>query len=129
MNPAYLARMSADELDQYAELIGIDASSLKSAKGKAQLIERRRQRVATVKVCGMALEVPIKRIHDKRLSDRINSAGSDDEQAEAIMRDLLGDEQMAEVEKACTDEDGTVDVDAYGLVLASILTSEELKNF
>ena len=77
----------------------------------------------------MALEVPIKRIHDKRLSDRINSAGSDDEQAEAIMRDLLGEEQMSEVEKACTDEDGTVDVDAYGLVLASILTSEELKNF
>lgn len=42
---------------------------------------------------------------------------------------MLGDEQMTELERACTDEDGTVDIDAMALAVAKIITSQELKNF
>ena len=42
---------------------------------------------------------------------------------------LLGEEQKAELYAACTDEDGTVDVDALALAYVKIFTSDELKNF
>ena len=45
------------------------------------------------------------------------------------MRLLLGDEQYEMLVGACTEEDGTEDVDAMSYAVIAITGSEELKNF
>lgn len=129
MDAAHLARMGADELDGYARMLGIDAREAKGAEAKAALIERRRSRVASVRVLGMDVEIPVKRAKDKRAVDLAARAGEDDGAAEAFMRLMLGDEQWEAVVRACTDEDGTVDVCAMALAYAQVSRSPELKNF
>lgn len=129
MNREYMARMSAAELDEYAKLLGIASSPAKTAEAKIKLIERRRERTASVRVLGIDLEIPIKRAHDKRVSDLMSKQSLTDAEMEEAMRLLLGDEQMGELAGACTDEDGTVDVNALGLAFAKVVTSEDLKNF
>ncbi len=129
MNREYLERMSAKELDEYAETLGIISKVAKSKADKISLIERRREKVATIRALGVDFEVPIKRAHDMRVSELLGKDGRTDAETEEAMRLLLGDEQLAELAKACTEEDGTVDVLAMGLAYVRILTSEELKNF
>lgn len=121
--------LSAAELDEYASALGVDTTKLRGQKAKLRLIEERRERVATIPVLGLDLRVPVKRLHDKRLTDRIRKPRHTDEETEEIMRDLLGQEQFDSVVERCTDEDGTVDVDAMALAYVKVLTSGELKNF
>lgn len=129
MNKEYMARMSAAELDEYAKMLGIVASPAKTAAAKAKLIEKRRERAASLRMLGIDLEIPIKRAHDKRVSDLMAKPNLTDLEVEEVMRLLLGDEQMDELARACTDDDGTVDTDAFGLAFTKIITSSELKNF
>lgn len=129
MDKGCMARMSAAELDEYGRLLGISTSPAKTADEKMALIERRRARTASIRVLGLDLEVPVKRARDKRASDLMAKRELSDAETEEVMRLLLGDEQMAEVERACTDEDGTVDVDAMALAFAKLVTADELKNF
>ncbi len=129
MNPGYMSRMSSSELDEFAKALGISAKAEKTAQGKAALIDRRRNRRATVRALGMELSVPVKRFRDKRVTDLLGKGELSDEDTEAAMRLVLGEEQFDEVVAACTDEDGTVDVSAMGFVFVKILTSAELKNF
>lgn len=129
MNLNTLYGMTADELDEYAKVLGFSAKACKTAADKAAMIERRRSRTATVSVLGMDFDILIKRAHDKRVSDAMARVGSSDGAAEEALALLLGDEQMADLVEACTDDDGTVDVDAMGLAYVKIVTSDELKNF
>ncbi|TNU89385.1 hypothetical protein FIC87_11340 [Eggerthella lenta] len=129
MDKGCMARMSAAELDEYGEILGVSTAPAKTADEKMRLIERRRARTASVRALGLDLEVPVKRARDKRASDLMAKADITDAEVEEVMRILLGDEQMADVERACTDEDGTVDVDAMALAFAKLVTSDELKNF
>ena len=78
---------------------------------------------------GLDVEVPVKRARDKRVCDLLAKPNRTDAETEEAMRLMLGDEQMTELERACTDEDGTVDIDAMALAVAKIITSQELKNF
>lgn len=128
MNKEYMARMSASELDEYGKLIGVATSPGKTATEKARIIDHGRERTASIRVLGIDLEIPIKRTRDKRVSDLLYKDGRTDAETEEVMRLLLGDDQMGEVTRACTDEDGTVDIDALGLAFAKIITSDELKN-
>ena len=129
MNNEYLARMSAKELDEYGATLGIVMKSAKSKSDKLELIGQKRERCATVRALGIDFEIPIKRAHDKRVNDLLSKDGRTDTEAEEAMRLLLGDEQLNELVCACTDEDGSIDVDAMGLAYVKILSSDELKNF
>lgn len=127
MNPEYLERMSAGELNEYGKALGIEMAHAKSVEDKIKLIETKRNNNAIISVLGLELSVPKKRVNDRRVVSLLASGFSDVE-AEVAMRLLLGDEQMEEVVKACTDEDGTVDTIAMGVVFSEVITSPELKN-
>ena len=124
-----MMEMSLEELDQYARVLGIDATGRASKAAKVDLIEERRGRVAEVDALGMTISVPVRRLHDKRVSDRLASGPLTDEGTDELFRDLVGEEQHAAVLERCTDEDGVVDVEAYGVAVARVLTSPALKNF
>lgn len=128
MRHEVLMGMSKSELDDYAKVIGLDVTAKKTIALKVDAIETRRERVADIEVLGLTLSIPVKRMHDKRVTD-ICSKPLTDELATELLGLLLGDEQEAKLIEAATDEDGTVDVEAMGLAIASITQSEELKNF
>lgn len=129
MNPSYLARMSAAELDKYASVVGVTLDGITSKEAKIEAIQERREHCAHVSTLGITFTIPLKRVHDKRVSDLLGKVGRTDEETEEAMRLLLGDEQMAELISACTDEDGIFDVDAMALAFIAIITSDQLKNF
>lgn len=120
--------MSPADVDAYAASCGIDTTRLRGVKAKARLVQERRERVATIPVLGTTVDVPVRRMHDKRVTDAVNGIRTDDDMAEA-MRMLLGDEQWDGLVARCEDEDGAVDNDALGYACAAILSSDELKNF
>jgi len=127
MNPDYLERMSANELNEYGKALGIEMSPAKTVEEKVNLIEGKRNKDAVIPVLGLELFIPKKRANDRRVTD-ILAQDMTDQNAEEAMTLLLGEEQMNEVVKACTDEDGTVDNIAMGVVFAKVFTSPELKN-
>lgn len=129
MKKELLLKLEPEELDEYAKTLGIDTAKAKGGKAKVELIERRRERVAEISALGITVTVPVRRMHDKRITDRLNGRRLSDSQLEKLMRDLLGDEQMDAVIEHVTEEDGTVDVDALGLIIAKIVRSDDLKNF
>lgn len=128
MNKETLARMSEAELDEYGKLLGIAMKAAKDAESKAALIERRRAKVAKVRVLGLDLEIPVKRLSDKRVTDLLGADSTDETQVEA-MRLILGNEQFDKVVAACTEDDGTIDIYAMGLCFSKIITNQKLKNF
>ena len=129
MKREVLMEMSKDELDEYGKVLGIDVGGKKTVAQKVDAIEKRRERVAEVDALGLTLSVPVKRMHDKRVSDLASKRPMTDEDATELLRLLLGDEQMARLAERATDDDGTVDADAMGLAMARILGSDDLKNF
>lgn len=129
MRREILYSMGEDELDEYASTLGIDTRKAKGAKAKADLIEGKRERVAEVEAMGITVSIPIKRMHDKRITDKLNGKRLTDAQFDKLMMDLLGKEQYAAICEHVTDDDGTVDVDALGYILSKVVHSDELKNF
>ena len=127
MNPQNLANMSSDELEQYAAILGVTLRAARGEQAKADLIERRRARIAHVRAVGCEFDIPIKRAHGQRVADAIEE--HTDESLLAALRLLLGDEQFGELVRACTDEDGTEDADAMAMAVVQVLNSDELKNF
>lgn len=129
MKRSTLLRMTPEQLDGYARMLGFDVSGHETVEEKADAIEARRERVATIDVAGLSLTVPMKRLHDKRLIDKYEGGVKTNSELEDFISDLLGEEQMQSLRDACTDEDGTVDADGYMVLLESINAAEELKNF
>lgn len=129
MNKDIMAQMSTEELNEYGAMLGLVMKSAKTKQDKLDYIERKRAKIAEIKVLGLDLEVPVKRMRDKRVSDLVNKKeASDDELVEALKL-ILGNEQFEQVISAVTDEDGTIDVVALALCFSRIITSKELKNF
>lgn len=124
-----LERMSEPEIDEYAKVLGIELAPCKTLEEKIDMIERRRERGVIVTVLGIDLDIPIKRVHDKRVADIISNPRATDEDTYEAMALILGDAQMRKLVEACTDEDGVVDSHALGLAFVKILTSDQLKNF
>lgn len=129
MRKEVLETLSAEELEGYAAVIGVDVSNVKTKKARIAKIVEARERTADINALGMTLTVPIKKLHDKRVTDRLNGGIVGDEELMEIMAAILGEDQLAKIEAHCTDDDGTVDVDAYGVILAAVVNSDELKNF
>lgn len=129
MNRECMERMSASELDEYAKSCGIEVSHAKDKQDKLRIISERRERVATVRALGIDFEIPVKRVHDKRLTDLLGKQDMTDEDMTEAMVMMLGREQFDELVAACTDDDGTVDVNAMGVAYVRIVTSSALKNF
>lgn len=127
MNTEYLERMSASELNDYGKALGIEMAPAKTVEEKIKLIEGKRNKQAVISVLGIELSVPKKRISDQRIS-RILADSMTDGEAEEAMSLLLGEDQMAEVVKACTDEDGTIDTVAMGYAFTAVFSSPALKN-
>lgn len=128
VNPKYLKLMGEEELDRYANAIGISTAAAKTAAQKVALIEKERSRSVTVEALGVVLELPAKRVRDQRFSDLMNKDGRTDDDLKEAFALLLGESQYAQLVEAATDEDGTVDAIALGFALNSILTSDALKN-
>lgn len=127
MNKEAMARMSADELDEYGRVLGIEMRPAKTAAQKIALIAAKRERTATVTALGMQFEVPMKALSDKRVTDVLSDAARTDADVYRTLGVMLG-EQMGELVDAVTDEDGTVDSAALALAFVRIVTSDELKN-
>lgn len=128
VNPKYLKLMGEEELDRYANAIGISTAAAKTAAQKVALIEKERSRSVTVEALGVVLELPAKRVRDQRFSDLMNKSDRTDDDLKEAFELLLGESQYAQLVEAATDEDGTVDAIALGFALNSILTSDALKN-
>jgi len=124
-----LLSLSGEEIDKYAEVLGIDTSKIRAKAAKVDRIEKARERTVEVEAMGLVLTVPIKKMHDKRITDRMNSGRLSDSQLDSLMTDLLGEAQVQKLYEHCTDEDGTVDVEGVALVYTTIISSDELKNF
>ena len=130
MRHEVMMEMSLEQLDQYGMACGIDVSGKKTKAQKVALIEERRARVAEVDAVGMTLHVPVRAMHDKRVTDLLDREGSITESdADWLMAALLGEEQYKALIEHCTDEDGVIDVTAVGLAFATIVRSDELKNY
>lgn len=127
MNKEAMARMSADELDEYGRVLGIEMRPAKTAAQKVALINAKRERTATATALGMQFEVPMKALTDKRVTDVLSDPARTDEDVYRTLGVMLGD-QMGELTDAVTDEDGTVDSAALALAFVRIVTSDELKN-
>ena len=122
--------MSLTDIDAYGKACGIDVTGLTEKEDKIDLIERKRERVVDVPAIGMTLTVPVKRLHDKRVSDLLRSGHMPSEEAATkAMVLLLGEDQYARLIEHCTDEDGTVDVEAVGSVYGKLFFDPDLKNF
>ena len=119
--------MSAEELDEYGRLLGIEMKPARTVAQKVALIAAKRERTATVTALGMQFEVPMKALTDKRVTDVLSSQSRTDEDVYRTLGVLLG-ERMDALMEACTDEDGTIDSGALALAFVKIVTSEELKN-
>ena len=128
MNKEYLLKMSDEELAGYMKMLGISSKATKTREAKIELIERRRAKTETIDVLGIPIEVSAKKLRDRRVLDAYQAATTD-AQMEAVARQIIGDEQMDALAVAATDEDGTVDVDALGYAIATILTNKKVKNF
>ncbi|MGR1083939.1 hypothetical protein ACUYFE_07925 [Olegusella massiliensis] len=129
MRHDYLVAMSDKELDGYADVMGIDVTGIADHAAKIDKIESTRNRIATVRACGLELHIPIKVLHDKRLIDKYADGALTNTKLENFIYDLVGDKQMEAIRERCTDEDGTVDTDGYLFILNAINESSELKNF
>lgn len=128
MNPEYLKKMSAEELEAYAKSMGFTTAAAPDIEDKVRIIEGKRNRAAHLTVLGVDLEIPIKRANDKRVNDVLTRGGTRDE-LERAFRLLLGDAQYDELMAACVDEDGTVDEPAISYAYGALIESDELKNF
>lgn len=124
-----LMAMSETELDGYARVIGIDVTGKKTVEKKVEEIEARRERIAEIDVLGVTLAVPIKRMRDKRVADIMAKRAMSDADANKLLDLVLGKEQVKKLVQQATDSDGTVDTDAIGFALVSVITSDELKNY
>lgn len=130
MKSEILDQLTAKELEQYAKHMGLQVIPGKSLKEKRNAIKRKRDKVKTITVLGMEISVAVKRFHDGKVTSFFESTeGKTDSDYIEMLRYIIGDEQMDSLVDACTDDDGSFDNDAMAYVMATIIYSEELKNF
>lgn len=130
MRHEVLMEMSIEQIDQYAKVCGIDVTGKRTKEAKIALIEERRERVADIDVLGITIAVPVRNLHDKRVTDALGSkVPLTDEGASRLFVRLVGQEQYETLLERCTDDDGLVDVEALAIAFATVVHSPELKNY
>ncbi|MGN0056476.1 MAG: hypothetical protein ACI360_08585 [Atopobiaceae bacterium] len=131
MRHEYLIELDTDALDAYARRVGADVGKASTKAEKVRVIERKLSHVAHVPVLGMEVDIPIKRMRDMRITTLVQRAaapGMTNDQYDQLLGLLVGKDQHDAIVTRCTDEDGTIDQEAYGLAIDQILGSDELKN-
>lgn len=128
MRTSVMQEMTTEELDSYAAVLGVNIEAAKTKAQKIQTIVQARERTAQVSVYGTKFTIAIKTLHDKRVTDKVNSAKTDADYDECGKL-ILGDKQYNKLVALCTDDDGTIDTDALGTALVRIFNADELKNF
>lgn len=128
MRTSVMQEMTTDELDSYAAVLGVNIEAAKTKAQKIQTIVQARKRAAQVSVYGTKFTIAIKTLHDKRVTDKVNSAKSDADYEECGKL-ILGEKQYDKLVALCTDDDGAIDTDAFGTALVRIFNADELKNF
>ena len=129
MRTEALNAMTDEELEQYARTLGFTTKAAKSHDAKVRLLAKRRERGVDVSALGVDLRVPVRAAHDLRFTQLINKPDRTDDETEAAMTMLLGEEQMGALREAATEDDGTVDQDALAFAYMRVLSSDELKHF
>lgn len=129
MNSKSMGSMSPGELDAYARVMGFSVDDLASAAEKADEIRRRRAREVEMTVLGVHVSVPVRRMHDKRVTDLLAMDGRTDAETERMARLIVGDEAWEAIVAAATEEDGTVDNDALGYAISAVVYDGRLKNY
>lgn len=129
MNTDYMRKMSADELEAYAKQMGFTVAAGKTIEDKIAIIEAKRSREVDLTLLGVPVSVPIKRMYDKRVTDLLAKKNRTDDETMAMFRLIVGDEACDEVVAAATEDDGTVDNNALGYAIATLVTDKDLKNF
>ena len=128
MRTSVMQEMTTDELDSYAAVLGVNIEAAKTKAQKIQTIVQARERTAQVSVYGTKFTIAIKTLHDKRVTDKVNSAKTDADYEECGKL-ILGEKQYDKLVALCTDDYGTIDTDALGTALVRIFNADELKNF
>lgn len=132
MNPEYLKKMSAEELDAYAATFGAAfGKTMKklNEEQKREQLAARRERTVDMTVLGVPLTISVKRRADtENFADPIDSKDRTMADITGAFEYLLGAEQYAELTKAATDEDGSLDETALTYAFNAILANNELKN-
>lgn len=128
MRKEILEQMSDAELVDYARTLGIKAGDVHKAKDKVSLIFNRWEREEEITVYGETFKVKAKTLKDKKFVDLVAAPNATDEQMAEALLILLGEEQVKKLYELCTDEDGTVDINAVGIAFAQIVSSPQLKN-
>lgn len=129
MRHEYLVELDSDALDMLARASHVDVSGAKTKAAKVRLIEESAARSAHVPVLGLDVEVPRAATRDMEVQRLMQRRDLSDEEADRLVRLLVGDGQHDAIVGRCTDEDGRVDVDAYSVALASVLSDEQVKNW
>lgn len=129
MNTDYMRKMSADELEAYAKHMGFTLAAGKTIEDKIAIIEAKRSREVELTLLGVPVSVPIKRLHDKRVTDLLANKRRTDDETMRMFRLIVGDEACDEVVAAATEDDGTVDNSALGYAIATLVMDKDLKNF
>jgi hypothetical protein len=118
-----------EELEAYAEYLGINLESKKGISQKVAAIEQARSKCVDITVFGHIFTIPIKAAHDQRAADILQKGSLTDEEVMRLLELLLGEKQLEDFIELCTDEDGVVDVEAMAVAMRRIITSDKLKNF
>lgn len=129
MDTSIFDNMGAKELDLYARAMELDCSKLKGVKAKREFVKQHLTKQADIKIFGKVYTVPVKRLHDKRVSDLLNGKNLTDDKLFEAMRLVLGDEQFDDIYAHCTEDDGLVNMASLTYAYLSVFENEELKNF
>lgn len=127
MKREILEKMTDDELDQYAEMVGAKVDGLpREAAIDAALA--RANRTIKVSACGLGLEVDFRNVSNMATVEKAaQSADSIDDLVEVAVA-LLGNDQEQKVRDYVTDEDGRTDSYLYGLIVNSVANEVGEKN-
>lgn len=129
MKREYLLEMDDASLEMYARALHTDVSGARTREVRVSLLERASSRCATVNVLGLDVEVPRAATRDMRVQALIRRRDITDDESDELMRLLVGEGQHEAILERCTDGDGRVDIDAYAVALATVITNEQVKNW
>jgi hypothetical protein len=129
MKHEILMDSNEDDLNAYAQVLGVNIKSKKSIAAKVAAIETAYKKSVEIEIFGHPFVVAISRAHDQRCADILGKTPLSDEDVKCLLQLLLGDEQYSSLYELCTDEDGVVDASGLAVAMTRLMTSDKLKKF
>ena len=123
MKRSILESMTAEELDEYAKLIGAKTDGLKPKAAKVDAILARANRTIDVEAAGFKCTVDARNLSNMNLESVQAEAAKSVSGVRDLGRALLGEEQEQGLWDYATDEDGRTDAYMYGYILGKVATA------